>query len=250
MLDPLFQDLQQKIRRVVLLLSGYEQSRLSGIASLPSLLKDAEVTIAGPQPGPQAMLERYLSPPFFQGGFASWVKGFQGAVAFHTLRPGIQRIDGERVEVEAITGEESRALLRVRDVVFVGGTAHSLNGGEAILKDAALLIVDAGEREKDGDSTGHKKAKAAARIALGAKVKDLMLSGLLPNEDRASLDGLLFESSFVFPRSIVASDMMFFRLQGVSDEDDAGTASTPSRDAPEENLDPTSAHSVGISSDE
>ncbi|HMS16248.1 MAG TPA: hypothetical protein PKA37_05360 [Planctomycetota bacterium] len=218
-LDPLFVDLEARVKRVLVLLSGYEQSRIAGLAALPLLIPNAEITIAGPGPGPVEMLSRAFAEPFFDGGYEGWVRSFRVLPSFHTLRPGVQRVDGERVEAEVNPAARSRMFLRVRDVLYTGGPLPAEGALPGQRENLSLIIADAGRRVQDGESVSHPHAKSAARFALDCKAKDLMITGILPSADRASLDNLLFETSFLFPRTIVATDMMFFRFQSSIEED-------------------------------
>lgn len=219
LLDPLFREMVARAGRVVLILSGFDHFRLAGLPGLPWLLPPCELTIAGPSADLESFLSSYFAEPCFPGGFAAWTALFANPPALHNLRAGVQRVAGERVDARISTGSLPRAGFRVRDAVFAGGLPASAIDPEWA-REPSLLLMEAGPRDSGGEAAGHALAAEAVRFAAEVRARDLMLGGMEPSEDRASMDRLLFEVSGLFPRSILASDMMFFRLQGGAGEDE------------------------------
>ena len=218
--DPFFRELLGRSGRLVVLLSHLDHSVLAGLGGLPDLLTDQEVTIALPGSDPREILERFFAVPFHRGGLEEFERRFPRTPVYHPYRNGVQRIDGERVTVRLIEEDGlPRALLSVRDVVY-GGCCAGNPALKELATGAALLIHDAGPRVLEGEIPSHPMARAAAREAVECKVQDLMVGGLYPTEDGGTLDALLFEVSAIFPRTALASDMMFFRVQSQRDDED------------------------------
>lgn len=111
--------------------------------------------------------------------------------------------DGRTVSPEDLVG----AARRGRTVVYSGDTRPHLALIEAA-RGADLLIHEAtfgGEEAERAVETGHSTASEAARVALDAGVRRLVLTHISPRYTRDAPE-LLAEARAVFPESYIARD--------------------------------------------
>jgi ribonuclease BN (tRNA processing enzyme) len=217
--DPSFQDLASRSRRALILVSSWRLDRCAGLPWLPFFMGDLEVTLAGPAPGEggaTAVLERLLAPPFGMG-LSAWRERFAGGLSILDLQPGLNRVGGEKVEAR-LQGDGDGLRLRVRDVVYAVGGAPDPATQELAAK-AAVIIHEAWTDAPE--EPGHATAMQAAQTARQSEAQDLILAHLNPTFDAGRLERLVFGATARFPRSVLAADMMYFKVTGVPDEEEA-----------------------------
>jgi ribonuclease Z len=113
--------------------------------------------------------------------------------------------DGRRVSAEDLVGSPRRG----RTVVYSGDTRPYLPLLEAA-RGADLLIHEAtfgGDESERALETGHSTASEAARVALEAGVRRLVLTHISPRYTRDAPE-LLAEARAVFPETVIAKDGM------------------------------------------
>ncbi len=113
--------------------------------------------------------------------------------------------DGTEIKPEALVGESRPG----RKVVLTGDTKPCESVVEAS-HEADLLIHEAtfGDEEADrADETSHSTAAGAAKVALAARVRRLVLTHVSARYSR-DVEPLLEEARAVFPETIVAKDGM------------------------------------------
>jgi ribonuclease Z len=113
--------------------------------------------------------------------------------------------DGRTVGPEDLVGVPRRG----RTLVYSGDTRPTLTVLEAA-RGADLLIHEAtfgGDEAERAVETGHSTASEAARLALEAGVRRLVLTHISPRYTRDAPE-LLAEARAVFPETIVARDGM------------------------------------------
>ncbi len=116
--------------------------------------------------------------------------------------------DGRMIQPEEVLGEAERGA----KLCFVGdvgrtGPLHSIVAG------ADLLAIEATYMDEDADMAkkfGHLTAKAAARLALNAGVKHLVLHHI---SRRYHPNDLLAEAQAIFPNTTVAADLDLFQVR-------------------------------------
>ncbi len=116
--------------------------------------------------------------------------------------------DGRTIQPDEVLGapEEGAKLCFVGDVGRTG-PLHTVVAG------ADLLAIEATYLEKERDmakSHGHITARAAARLAQKAQVKQLVLHHI---SRRYHTRDVLAEAQAVFPNTVVASDLDLFRVR-------------------------------------
>ena len=113
--------------------------------------------------------------------------------------------DGRTVSPADLVGQPRRG----RTLVYSGDTRPTLNVLEAA-RGADLLIHEAtfgGEEAERAVETGHSTASEAARLALEAGVRRLVLTHISPRYTRDAPE-LLAEARAVFPETTIARDGM------------------------------------------
>jgi ribonuclease Z len=111
--------------------------------------------------------------------------------------------DGRTIRPEDLVGAPRRG----RTVVYSGDTRPCLTLVEAA-RDADLLVHEAtfgGDELERAQETGHSTAAEAARVALEAGVRRLVLTHISPRYGRDAPE-LLAEARAIFPETIIARD--------------------------------------------
>jgi len=111
--------------------------------------------------------------------------------------------DGRTVTPSDLVGQPRRG----RTLVYTGDTRPSLQVMEAA-RGADLLVHEAtfgGDEAERAKETGHSTASEAARVAVDAGVRRLVLTHISPRYTRDAPE-LLAEARAVFPETIIARD--------------------------------------------
>lgn len=116
--------------------------------------------------------------------------------------------NGQVIEPEAVLGEPQRGT----KLCFVGDVSHT-GPLHKVVAGADLLAIEATYLDADRDMAkrhGHLTAKAAARLAQKAGVKQLVLHHV---SRRYRTKELLEEAQAVFPNTLVANDLDHFEIR-------------------------------------
>ena len=249
--DPMFQLLLERHQRVVILLSHYRLDHVVGLSYLPHFFRDHELIVGAP-PREASDVEaaeacdRLLAPPFFRRPLSTWSELFPRGFELRELRKGRNNLLGEKVAVSVLPGEPKGVLMRVRDVAWVSGCGVREESIEAA-SGAAILAHD-GHLDREDSALGsvatarHGVAPEVAHLAQKAGVCDLLLSDINPGYGFERLDRMLLDTCTIFPRTLIASDMMSQEIKG-EDEPSAGEeasegASEPGTPAPPDSASP------------
>jgi ribonuclease BN (tRNA processing enzyme) len=233
--DPMFKELIARHRRAVILLSHWHHDHIEGLPMMPFFLSNLEVALAVPGPSitgfrAAEVLGRYGGKPLLPTPLLDLDSKFPAGFSVVELHAGTNKVLGETIQVLPQPHSDPSIAFRVRDVTYVTDTKDRPETVEFARK-SALLIHDAwldraGVEAEPADAAVHGTAEGAARIAHEAGVKDLVLGHLNPAYDAARLDRMLFEAATIFPKAVLAADMLALKLEEVAEEapDPASTA--------------------------
>lgn len=126
--------------------------------------------------------------------------------------------DGRVIQPEEVLGEAERGakLCFVGDVGRTGPLHRIVEGADLLAIEATYLDAEADMAKK----FGHLTAKAAARLALNAGVKHLVLHHI---SRRYHPNDILAEAQTIFPHATVAADLDLFQVRKSRDVVRAGS---------------------------
>lgn len=116
--------------------------------------------------------------------------------------------DGRVIQPEEVLGEPQRGL----KLCFVGDVSHT-GPLHKVVADADLLAIESTYLDEDSELAkrhGHITAKAAARLAQKADVKQLVLHHI---SRRYRVKEVLAEAQAVFPNTIIANDLDMIQIR-------------------------------------
>jgi len=227
--DPLFREMVGRSNRALILLGSCAHGRVAGLPWIPAFLGGLAVTVAGP-PGSSDVLARLLDRPFLPEGMEAW-RAPLSSLEVVELKPGMNPVGREKVEVSVLDGPEPSCAFRVREVVYAAGCPARQETATLAAR-ASLLIHDASLDGKDlesdpSDGERRSTAAAAARLAGEAQVQDLLLAHVNPTYEPGRVERLQFEATSLFPRTVVGTDMACLKLTGVPEEEPEDGESAP-----------------------
>jgi ribonuclease BN (tRNA processing enzyme) len=197
-------------RRIHLFLSHLHIDHTVGLTYLPALWENPTVIHIPPQRvlgvGPAA-LDALLGGPFFPLGLDE----IHRDVGVKTLPIGDAVIERVQVAIRAQEHPGGSVGFRVADeFALVTDTRFDLTAAE-FARDVRVLIHESwatatSDEGSSADLHGHSTAAEAARLALEAGAKELVLCHLPPFKQQAYYEAMLEEARATFPNTTLAFD--------------------------------------------
>jgi len=215
LLAPAFRPLLDRSDEVHLFLTHYHLDHTCGLAYLPALFPERDLTIHAPAKelsgfAPRAALAELMRPPYNPRPLADL-----SGVTIEEVLPGDQEVAGHRFHVRVQQHSQATLAYRLDDAVVLATdtvidpeTAVFAQGVEVLLHEAWYDARDGKEVAPSlaAGFAAHSEATAAAGLAAEAGVGRLLFMHLNPLFDESYYERMVTHAAAVFPNTGVPSD--------------------------------------------